>query len=224
MSRPRAVLGLHSFISSRPNLTVAIICGVVVCLLLPGSWGHLTNILIAWNVAVWLYLISMAWLMMRAGHSKVRQIADQQDRSAPIVLVMLVAASIFSISAVLLELAQVKNLTIDQRLLHYAFTVSTVIAAWLLVGTLYTFHYAHLFYRSDPGARPLAFPDHECNPTYWDFLYFSFTISVAAQTSDVTVVSRGMRKIVLGQSILSFFFNAAILGLSINIAASVVGS
>jgi uncharacterized membrane protein len=45
---------------------------------------------------------------------------------------------------------------------------------------------------------------------------------VAVQTSDITVLSRSMRKAVLAQSVLSFFFNAAILGLSINIAASAV--
>ena len=53
---------------------------------------------------------------------------------------------------------------------------------------------------------------------------FSFTIAVAAQTSDVIVMSRSMRKVVLAQSVLSFLFNVAILGLSINIAAGLVGS
>lgn len=33
-----------------------------------------------------------------------------------------------------------------------------------------------------------------------------------------------MRKVVLAQSILSFMFNVAIIGLSINIAASLVGT
>ena len=70
----------------------------------------------------------------------------------------------------------------------------------------------------------MAFPDREPEPNYWDFLYFSFTIAVAAQTSDVAVLSRPARKAVLAQSVLSFFFNAAILGLSVNIAASAVGS
>jgi len=45
---------------------------------------------------------------------------------------------------------------------------------------------------------------------------------VAVQTSDVTVRSRRMRKVVLGQSVLCFFYNLAILGLSINIAASLI--
>jgi uncharacterized membrane protein len=39
----------------------------------------------------------------------------------------------------------------------------------------------------------------------------------------VTVMNREMRKTVLAQSVLSFIFNAAILGLSINIAAGAVG-
>jgi len=42
------------------------------------------------------------------------------------------------------------------------------------------------------------------------------------QTSDVVVRSRSLRKVVLGQSVLCFFYNLAILGLSINIAASLI--
>ena len=68
----------------------------------------------------------------------------------------------------------------------------------------------------------LGFPDRHLKPNYWDFLYFSFTISVAVQTSDVTVRCRRMRQVVLGQSVLCFFYNLAILGLSINIAASLI--
>jgi uncharacterized membrane protein len=44
------------------------------------------------------------------------------------------------------------------------------------------------------------------------------------QTSDVVVVTRQMRRTVLAHSILSFMFNAAILGFSINIAAGIVGN
>ncbi|MBS0309160.1 MAG: DUF1345 domain-containing protein, partial [Proteobacteria bacterium] len=77
-------------------------------------------------------------------------------------------------------------------------------------------------YRAPATARPLRFPDDEQTPDYWDFLYFSFTIAVAAQTSDVTVNTRSMRKAVLAQSVLSFLFNAAILGMSVNIAAGLM--
>ena len=90
------------------------------------------------------------------------------------------------------------------------------------MAVLYTFHYARLYYTAPKNEAPLAFPETDLLPNYWDFLYFSFTIATAAQTSDVVIRSRSMRKTVLAQSVLSFFFNLSIIGLSINIAASMV--
>ena len=214
---------LHHIARNQPRLTIAILLGVAATLLLPASWQFLTRALAGWNIAVWTYLAAMAWLMMRAGHVRVRTIAEQQDKSAAIVLAIMSVAAVISLSAIILELATLRSLTLNQRLAHYAFTAATVFGSWLLLGTLFTFHYAHLFYNSPPGKRSLAFPDQELHPDYWDFLYFSFTIAVAVQTSDVLVMTRSTRKVVLAQSILSFLFNAAILGLSINIAASLVG-
>jgi uncharacterized membrane protein len=109
-------------------------------------------------------------------------------------------------------------------LFHYVFTAVTVLSSWLLLAVIYTFHYARLYYRSPSDKRSLRFPDDERNPDYWDFLYFSLTIAVAAQTSDISVMSRTMRKAVMAQSVISFVFNAAIIGMSINIAAGMVGS
>jgi uncharacterized membrane protein len=84
-------------------------------------------------------------------------------------------------------------------------------------------HYAHLYYWAPQHRLPLSFPEGLKTPSYVDFLYFSFTISSAAQTSDVTVHSTSMRATVLAQTVLSFFYNFAILGLSINIAAGLAG-
>lgn len=161
---------------------------------------------------------------MRASHARVRAIAEQEDRGAVIILVVMSIAAIGSIAAIILELSTVKNLPLSYRMAHYVFTGSTIFGSWCLIATLFTFHYARIFYRSPVERRALRFPGNEENPDYWDFLYFSFTIAVAAQTSDVTVMSRSMRKIVLAQSVLCFLFNVAIIGLSINIAASLVGT
>ncbi len=79
-----------------------------------------------------------------------------------------------------------------------------------------------MYYNGEGRQRPLSFPGGESQPDYWDFLYFSFTIAVAAQTSDVAVQSSSLRKLVLGQSVLSFFFNLLILGLFVNMAASLM--
>ena len=99
----------------------------------------------------------------------------------------------------------------------------TVLGSWFLVGALYTFHYAHMYYSSAANRLPLRFPEELQAPSYVDFMYFAFTISVAVQTSDVSVRTRSMRATVLVHSVLSFFFNLAVLGLSINIAAGLAG-
>jgi len=213
---------LHRFIRSRPHLTLAIAAGVVVALLLPHSESVLTRALIGWNAAVWPYLVSMMWLIARADHRKVREIADKQDENAGLVLAALTVAAVLSLTAIIYELRQIPHLSADQRALRYGFTAMTVSGSWFLVGMLFCFHYAHQFYRGGAKDVPLRFPDEIKEPDYWDFLYFSFTIAVAVQTSDVSVMTRKMRKLVLGQSVLSFFFNLAILGLSINIAAGML--
>ena len=93
--------------------------------------------------------------------------------------------------------------------------------SWILLPTLFTLDYARLFYRVETG-EGLQFPgvDRTFKPTYLDFLYFAFTIAVALQTSDVTVTTRPMRRLVLLQSLLAFVFNTTILAFTINIAAS----
>jgi uncharacterized membrane protein len=216
---------VHQFARSRPRLTIAAATGFFVALFLPVEWKPVTRILAGWNVAVWSYLIAVGWLMLHATHARVRQIAEQEERSAGVVLVILSVAAVSSLAAIIVELAQSnKGMAADIRLFHYAFTGLTVLGSWFLVGTIFTFHYAYMFYSAPEHARPLHFPDEEKNPDYSDFLYFAFTISVAAQTADVSLMSRPMRQVVLAQAILSFFFNAAILGFSINIAAGLVGS
>ncbi|OIR09475.1 hypothetical protein GALL_83130 [mine drainage metagenome] len=215
---------VHQIVRNRPRLVISIIAGISVGWLIPSQWSPVGRILIGWNVTVWFYLCLTGWLMVRASHARVRLLAEQEDRSALAILAIMSAAAIVSLAAIVLELSTVRDMALGSRMIHYAFTGATIIGSWCLVAVLFTFHYARIFYRSSPDHRALRFPDNEENPDYWDFLYFSFTIAVAAQTSDISVMTRSMRKTVLAQSILSFLFNAAILGMTINIAASLVGA
>ena len=212
---------LHKIFTSRPHLSIAIAFGALVALLNPGEVAMMTRALIAWNAAVWSYLLAMMWVITHADHRKVRAIADKQDENAGLILVVLLVATLFSLSAIFSELSDLADAKGAERAGRYVLTVSTLFGSWLLVGVLFCFHYARLYYRS-ASTPPLRFPDNDKEPDYWDFLYFSFTISVAVQTSDVSVMTRGMRKLVLGHSVLTFFFNLFILGLSINIAAGLI--
>jgi len=214
----------RQLLRTRPRLLVAIVLGMLAGLALPPDWSPVTRALAAWNITVWFYLVMVGWLMARSTHVQVRRIAEQEDRSASVILVIMTIAAVVSIAAIVLELTTVKDLTLAHRLAHYASTAATILGSWFLVGVLFTFHYARMYYQSPIDQRALRFPDEELSPDYWDFLYFSFTIGVAAQTSDVSVMTRSLRKAVLVQSVLSFLFNVAIVGLSINIAAGLIGT
>jgi uncharacterized membrane protein len=220
----RDKLLLRRLIRSRPHLVLAILLGLAVAVLWPAHATWLRRALIGWNAGVWTYLPAMLWLVARTGHRKVRAIAGRQDESAHLVLATLLAGTGFSLYAIVSELTRMDHVPADLVAARYAFTALTVIGSWLLVGVLFCFHYAHLYYRAGNGEPPLRFPQEQLEPDYWDFMYFSFTIAVAAQTSDVAVASTAMRKLVLGQSVLAFFFNLLILGMSINIAAGFIGS
>jgi uncharacterized membrane protein len=67
----------------------------------------------------------------------------------------------------------------------------------------------------------LNFPGDE-EPDYWDFVYFSFVIGMTSQVSDVAVTTKPIRQIVTAHGIVSFFFNATLLALMVNIAASAI--
>jgi len=110
--------------------------------------------------------------------------------------------------------------------LHLTLTVLTIVGSWLLVHTIFALHYAHAYYQpaassKDGDAGGLDFPS-DWEPDYWDFMYFSFVIGMTSQVSDVEVNSRVMRRLALLHGILSFFFNTAILAMSINIIAGLI--
>ena len=224
MSDHKTGFPINHFIRRRPRLLITLGLGSLAAVLLPRDVTLITRALCGWNVGVWIYLLLMGWLMARADRHTVREMAQQEDESAIAVLVLLSLSASISLLAIIHELSGMAGASGEVRVTKYLFAISTVLGSWLLLGVIFCFHYALLFYNSPEGKRALHFPDDEGMPDFWDFLYFSFTIAVAAQTSDVSVMNRQTRKTVLAQSVLSFFFNVAILGFSINIAASLVGN
>lgn len=98
-----------------------------------------------------------------------------------------------------------------------ALVVGTLALTWLFANTVFTLHYAHLYYqRSSGGDRGGLDMPHTREPDYWDFLYFSFTLGMTFQTSDVTIGGAHMRKVVLGQTMAAFLFNMGIVAFTVN--------
>lgn len=203
------------------RLLVCAIVGAIVGAVWPGVDAVLTRALVGWNVLIWLYLLWVAITLFHADSGHIKRLALAQAENAGVVLAIVVVAAVMSLVAVVFELVAAKAAGPHHMLPHLVFAFVTVVGSWLLLPMLFGLTYASSYYGPDPD-RGLAFPDAPkgFEPDHTDFLYFSFTIAVTAQTSDVGVTTRAMRRLVLFQSLLSFLFNTTILAFSINAAAS----
>lgn len=213
--------GLFTHFRAHARLVTAVAVGTGAAVLLPGPIGPVTRALLGWNIAVWLYLALVAWMMRTADHGQLRRVAAQQAESVGIVLALVSAASVVSLVGTVLELSAAKLPGAVHAVPHVALALATVVGSWLLLPTVFALTYASRYYQDIDGGG-LRFPDADAGfqPHYIDFLYFAVNIAVALQTADVSVTNTSLRRLVLRQSLLSFAFNTAILALTVNIAAS----
>ncbi|MGZ5204381.1 MAG: DUF1345 domain-containing protein [Caldimonas sp.] len=212
---------LASHMLAHVRLLVCAVAGVIAGAAWPDVETLVSRALIGWNVLVWVYLVWVAFALLRADPSHIKRLALAQAESAGIVLMIVVVAAVTSLVALVFELIAAKAAGPHHMLGHLVFAGITVVGSWLLLPMLFGLTYAAAYYGREPDAG-LGFPgaDVGFEPDHTDFLYFSFTVAVTAQTSDVAVTTRSMRRLVLVQSVLSFVFNTTILAFSINAAAS----
>lgn len=215
---------------ARPRLVISVALGAGVYILtgfpaLVGvPLGATTRTLIGWDAGTATYL-ALAWhLMATSDTARMRRRAATQDDGKGMILLLTVLATIASVVTVVSELSAVPGLAEPEKVAHVLLAAVTIPAAWCFVHTAFALHYAHDYYRTDdePGPAGLDIPNCD-TPDYFDFLYFSFIIGTAAQTADIAIRSRAMRRICLLHCTLAFFFNTAVLALTINIAASLIG-
>jgi uncharacterized membrane protein len=207
---------------SRPRLFFSVLVGIAVALLLPGAVVGLavTRVIVGWNVGAILYLLLALKLMFGSSPEQMRIRAVQEDEGKTAVLLLVVTAALMCIGAIVAELAVVKDLSGSSRYAHIALAGLTIATSWAFTQTMFALHYAHDYYmtamRGQHGG--LDFPGGQA-PDYGDFLYFSIVIGTSAQTADVALSSRVMRRTGTIHCVLAFFFNTTLLALTINIAS-----
>ena len=212
---------------ARPRLISSVALGAALWLALPSGLGA-ARVVLSFDLGG-LAFLGLTWAMMaRATPDHMRRHARLQDEGKFTILILTVGAALFSIAAIGAELHDLKDLPGSEQALHVGVAAGSIVCSWLVTHTMFALHYAHTYYGEGGSSRNpnnhvggLQFPSEEM-PDYWDFLYFSFVIGMTAQTSDVQVGSRLMRRLALAHGVLSFFFNTVILALSINIAASLL--
>ena len=205
-----------------PRILLSSVVGAGIFLVLPAHWTTISRVLAGWDCGVALFLgLIYSWMTgLSAEHIRSRYI--DEDPSSRVILVVIVAAALLSVVAIVEPLATLKQVSGAERIAHIALAAITLVNSWLLVPTMFTTHYADMFYSASEDERPLIFPSTPM-PAFWDFAYFSFTIAAACQTSDVSTTSLAVRKVVIVQTLVSFFFNLSILGFAINVTAGLIG-
>jgi uncharacterized membrane protein len=216
-------LVLSIFISRHARLLFSTGVACVLFFVLPEHWAWVTRVLVSWNVGVLMFVMLVFQLMTGLNAEQIGERYQEEDPTAPVILIISIVAAILAMVSIVAFLSMLDQLSQTEKSLHVVLAAFTVIDAWILIPTMFTTHYADMFYSAEPDARPLRFPDTRM-PEFWDFAYFSFTIAAACQTADVSTAPGAIRKVVIVHSILSFVFNAAILGFAINVTAGLTGS
>ena len=212
---------LKKFVRNHWKIAISVIAGLVLYAVLPPDWAVLTRTLTAWNTTVLLLLAVTFLLLPRMNAAQLQAHYQEDDPTAPVILVVVIVSAILSIAAIVALLSTLKTVPGPHKLNHILLAALTITDSWLLVPTIYTLHYADLFYSAPEDRRPLSFPG-TTRPVFWDFAYFSFTITAACQTADVTTAGVNIRKNVIAHSIISVLFNVSILGFAVNITAGLL--
>lgn len=208
----------------RPRVYLAAMAGAATFVLLPGSPTGSVRAAIAGDAGAAVYLMLALRTMMTCDSPALRARAARQDDSAVAILVLVLLAIGLSFSAIVGVLSEAKQASTQFKFAYIGLATSSIMLSWLVTQVVFTFHYAHEFYRPDDAqklAGGLSFP-HDAEPDYWDFFYFATSIGAASQTSDVSISTKGLRRLVTLHAVISFFFNTAVLALAINIGAGLI--
>jgi uncharacterized membrane protein len=207
--------------SRHPRIWIALAAGTATFLLLPAGWSFVSRLLLSWDLAVTAFLAAIYLWTRNLTAEQIRSHCSEEDPSGRIILITVTTAALLSLVATVELVATLRHVENDARFWHLSLAAVTLIDSWLLLPTMFTMHYADMFYNARAADRPLAFPQTDM-PLFWDFAYFSFTIAAACQTADVLTTRLSIRKVVIAHELISFAFNAFVLGFAINVTAGLI--
>lgn len=162
--------------------------------------------------AIAFFLVCLPLLRHESRH--IREAARRNDANRAVLLLISAAVSLVILAAIATELMQQGGRSNWQ----IALIIATLVLSWLFSNIVYALHYAHLFYSDADGkdAGGLEFPGTS-EPDYADFLYFAICLGMTFQTSDVTVTSGRLRRVVTLHCLAAFVFNLGVIAFSINV-------
>jgi uncharacterized membrane protein len=205
--------------SATTRVATAVAAGIGAGLLaaLPGSWQIGT--LVGWDVAAGMYV---AWTWATIWHrdpAATAQLALREDPGRAITDPLLLVASVASVLAVGLVITAGGTAGPGEQELRAGLAVASVALSWTVVQTVFTLHYARLYYGHPAGGIDFS---KTARPRYGDFAYLAFTVGRTYQVSDTALQTSALRAAALRQALLSYLLGAVILATTINLVAGLL--
>jgi len=183
------------------------------------SLGWAIHLLSGWDAAGITLLVLAWWRIFHETSVDTRRHAAADDPGRTLVWLLVLLASTVSLFAAGFVMRRAHSIAPSSSAfwLLLGLCLAGVVSAWALTHTAYSLRYAHLYYRDDDdGEGGLEFPG-KIDPDGFDFAYFSFTLGMCFQVSDVCITSRPIRRAVLSHALLSFLYNTVVLALALNL-------
>lgn len=182
----------------------------------------LLTIISTWCAFAFSYVITSWVVMFSRSIAQIKKMAKEEDGSKLFVIIFTIVSSIAAMVTVLLLVISSAHKE-KSEVLTVLVCFFSVLLSWVLVHTILTFHYAHLYYDDDKSGKKkqrggLSFPEDD-EPNYLDFAYFSFVIGMTFQVSDVEVTDKQLRRLVLLHGLISFLLNTFVVALTVNFIA-----
>jgi uncharacterized membrane protein len=210
--RLRATLGNQGPMAVRVG--VALVVGAVVAAAVSTVAARYAPVA-AWIATGATFLIWTWIVIARMTATDTRNHATREDPTQPATDVILLLASVASLAGVGYLLMAGSASGADSEIAA-SVGIGSVVAAWLIVHTVFTLRYARLYYGDSAGG--IDFNQDE-PPCYVDFAYLAFTLGMTYQVSDTDLQTRDIRATALRHALLSYLLGAVILATVINLIA-----
>jgi uncharacterized membrane protein len=176
-------------------------------------------VLVGWDVAVVIFLVWSWSAVWRLDPVQAARCAKLEDPSNTVAELVVLGAGTATLAAVGLALVRAGQATDGRKAFLIALGLLSLVLSWTVVHTVFTLRYARAYYSEPAGG--IEFNEEE-PPTYLDFAYFAFTIGMTFQVSDTNITSKDVRRVTLYHALLSYLFGAVLLGLVINVVATLL--
>ena len=205
--------------SAGQRVTVAMLAGAVAGVVVSLVTVPSAAVLSGWDVAVVIYLVWVFIAVWRLDPGSTGRLAKREDPSSAVAELVVLAAGTAVLVAVGFALVRAGQAAGGMKAMLVTLGLVSVVLSWTLVHTVYALRYARAYYSEPVGG--IEFNEAE-PPTYTDFAYFAFTVGMTFQVADTNITSKAVRRITLHHALLSYLFGAVLLGLVINVVATLL--